>query len=142
MKNIIGFYTKGRALDALASFYDACAQVEIDEYQNYDKALGALGEVFKCLSKAKMTDEALQEERLGQLKNKITLIKKLVNARRIYDEDSEEAIKQCQVLLEEPDLDSAVRIGDVYGLIIEHYARKERWKAYVFYCTSQLICKL
>jgi intraflagellar transport protein 140 len=82
MKNIIGFYTKGRALDALASFYDACAQVEIDEYQNYDKALGALGEAFKCLSKAKMTDEALQEERLGQLKNKITLIKKFVNARR------------------------------------------------------------
>ncbi|XP_060569057.1 intraflagellar transport protein 140 homolog [Ruditapes philippinarum] len=129
MKNIIGFYTKGRALDALASFYDACAQVEIDEYQNYDKALGALGEAFKCLSKAKMTDEALQEERLGQLKNKITLIKKFVNARRIYDEDSEEAIKQCQVLLEEPDLDSGVRIGDVYGFIIEHYARKERWKA-------------
>ena len=27
MKNIIGFYTKGRALDLLAGFYDACAQV-------------------------------------------------------------------------------------------------------------------
>ena len=27
MKNIIGFYTKGRALDSLASFYEACAQV-------------------------------------------------------------------------------------------------------------------
>jgi len=27
MKNIIGFYTKGRAPDALAGFYDACAQV-------------------------------------------------------------------------------------------------------------------
>ena len=27
MKNIISFYTKGRALDSLASFYDACAQV-------------------------------------------------------------------------------------------------------------------
>ncbi|XP_021344536.1 intraflagellar transport protein 140 homolog, partial [Mizuhopecten yessoensis] len=26
MKNIIGFYTKGRALDSLAAFYDACAQ--------------------------------------------------------------------------------------------------------------------
>lgn len=129
MKNIIGFYTKGRALDSLAAFYDACAQVEIDEYQNYDKALGALGEAFKCLSKAKMTDESLQEERLSQLKNKITLIKKFVTARRVYDEDSEEAIKQCQVLLEESDLDNAVRIGDVYGFIIEHYARKERWKA-------------
>ena len=82
MKNIIGFYTKGRALDSLAAFYDACGQVEIDEYQNYDKALGALGEAFKCLSKAKMADEGLQEERLAQLKNKITLIKKFVTARR------------------------------------------------------------
>ena len=27
MKNIIGFYTKGRALDLLAGFYQACAQV-------------------------------------------------------------------------------------------------------------------
>lgn len=29
MKNIIAFYTKGRALDSLANFYDACAQVGI-----------------------------------------------------------------------------------------------------------------
>lgn len=27
MKNIITFYTKGRALEPLAGFYDACAQV-------------------------------------------------------------------------------------------------------------------
>lgn len=29
MKNIISFYSKGRALDLLAGFYDACAQVYI-----------------------------------------------------------------------------------------------------------------
>ena len=29
MKNIIVFYTKGRALDSLASFYEACAQVSL-----------------------------------------------------------------------------------------------------------------
>ena len=29
MKNIISFYTKGRALDSLAGFYDACAQVSL-----------------------------------------------------------------------------------------------------------------
>lgn len=57
-------------------------QVEIDEYQNYDKALGALGEAYKCMSKAKMADEIFQEERLSQLKNKMTLIKKFVTARR------------------------------------------------------------
>ena len=27
MKNIITFYTKGKALESLAGFYDACAQV-------------------------------------------------------------------------------------------------------------------
>ena len=72
MKNIIGYYTKGRALESLANFYDTCAQVsklanyivnnnyyhecakynyfcvvclllvEIDGYQNYEKAYGAL----------------------------------------------------------------------------------------------------
>lgn len=128
MKNIIGFYTKGRALDSLASFYEACAQVEIDEYQNYDKALGALGEAYKCMSKAQ-GDEGTKEDRMGQLKHKMTLIKKFVTARSTYNDNSEEAIKQCQVLLEESDLDHAVRMGDIYGFLIEHYARKERWKA-------------
>ena len=53
----------------------------------------------------------------------------MVCADRTYEENQDEAAKQCQVLLEEPDLDSAVRIGDIYGFLIEHYARKERWKA-------------
>lgn len=129
MKNIIGFYTKGRALDSLAGFYDACAQVEIDEYQDYEKALRALGEAYKCLTKAKMNDEMLLEERLAQLKNKMALIKKFVTARRAFEENPEEGIKQCQILLEEPDLESGVRVGDVYGVMIEYYARRDRWKA-------------
>ena len=32
MKNIINFYTKGRAFDSLAGFYDACAQVSLFNY--------------------------------------------------------------------------------------------------------------
>ncbi|XP_072167641.1 intraflagellar transport protein 140 homolog [Diadema setosum] len=133
MKNIIGFYTKGRALDSLAGFYDACAQVEIDEYQNYDKALGALTEAYKCLSKAKVKNQSQLEEKLGALKHRIGLVKKFVQARRVYDEEPEEAMRQCQVLLEEEELDSAVRIGDVYGMMVEHYARQENFKkAYSF----------
>lgn len=57
-------------------------KVEIDEYQNYDKALGALNEAFKCLTKAKMKNESLQEEKLGGLKNRMALIKKFVAAKR------------------------------------------------------------
>ena len=57
-------------------------QVEIDEFQNYDKALGALSEAYKCMSKAKTKNQAQQEEKLSEIKNKVTLIKKFVQARR------------------------------------------------------------
>jgi len=132
MKNIITFYTKGRALDSLSGFYDACAQVEIDEYQNYEKALGALAEALKCMSKAKMRDITAQESKVNFLKRRISLLKKFVQSRRVYDEDPDEAMKQCLALLDEPDLDTSVRSGDVYGFMIEHYATQQNHqKAYM-----------
>lgn len=57
-------------------------KVEIDDYQNYEKALDALTEAFKCLSKAKDSSTGPQEVRLADLQNRITLIKKFVHARR------------------------------------------------------------
>ena len=35
MKNIVTFYTKGRSLDSLATFYDTCAQVFCDVFVTY-----------------------------------------------------------------------------------------------------------
>lgn len=57
-------------------------KVEIDDYQNYEKALDALTEAFKCVSKAKDSSGGQQEARLADLQHKITLIKKFVHARR------------------------------------------------------------
>ncbi|XP_076998370.1 intraflagellar transport protein 140 homolog [Tamandua tetradactyla] len=125
MRNVISFYTKGRALDLLAGFYDACAQVEIDEYQNYDKAHGALTEAYKCLSKAKAKSPLDQETKLAQLQSKMALVKRFIQARRAYAEDPKEAVRQCELLLEEPELDSAVRLGDVYGFLVEQYLQRE-----------------
>ena len=48
---------------------------------------------------------------------------------RAYDENPEESIKQCQVLLQEPEIETGVRVGDVYGFIVEHFASREKWKA-------------
>ncbi|XP_010224587.1 PREDICTED: intraflagellar transport protein 140 homolog, partial [Tinamus guttatus] len=121
MKNIISFYTKGKALDLLAGFYDACAQVEIDEYQNYEKAQGALTEAYKCLSKAKMRSPLEQESKIALLQSKMALIKRFIHARRIHSEDPTEAVRQCEQLLGEQDLDSTIRRGDVLGFLVEHY---------------------
>ena len=63
MKHIITFYNKGKAPQLLAGFYEACAQVEIDEYQNYDKALGALTEAFRCLETVSYTHLTLPTNR-------------------------------------------------------------------------------
>ncbi|XP_006801137.1 intraflagellar transport protein 140 homolog [Neolamprologus brichardi] len=124
LKTIIGFYTKGRAPDLLAGFYEACAQVEIDDYQNYEKALDALTEASKCLSKAKDASSGQQEVRLADLQHKIALIRKFVHIRSLYSEDASEAVQLCEALLEEPELDPAVRIGDVFGFLIEHHCQQ------------------
>lgn len=56
--------------------------MEIDEYQNYDKAHGALTEAYKCLSRAKAKSPLDQETKLAQLQSKMTLVKRFTQARR------------------------------------------------------------
>ncbi|XP_035773197.1 intraflagellar transport protein 140 homolog [Anopheles albimanus] len=52
LKHIVTFYTKGQAYGQLANFYANCAQAEIDEFRDYEKALNALQEASKCLARA------------------------------------------------------------------------------------------
>ena len=66
MKSIIAFYSKAKAYEQLAGFYDACAQVEIDEYRDYEKALGALTEAAQCLDRVKPKTSAVQAAATGE----------------------------------------------------------------------------
>lgn len=52
MKTIISFYSKAKAFDYLSNFYDECARVEIDEYRDYEKALGALKEAKRQIDRS------------------------------------------------------------------------------------------
>ncbi len=96
VSNIISFYNKAKALDSLALFYEACAQVEIDDYQNYEKvfafamasyayfnfatmylqALNALNEALSHISHAKMKDMREQEARVTSIQQRIALVQK------------------------------------------------------------------
>ncbi|KAJ7427732.1 intraflagellar transport protein 140 [Willisornis vidua] len=125
--NIISFYTKGKALDLLAGFYDACAQVEIDEYQNYEKAHRALAEAYRCLSKAKARSPEEQESKLAHLQSRMALLKRFIHAQRVYPEDPKEAVRQCELLLAEQDCEDTIRHGDVLGLLVQHYAQAEEF---------------
>ena len=80
MKAIINFYTKSRAFDQLSGFYDACAQVEIDEYRNYEKALGALREALKFLNRGRGADK---ERRIENLNTRVQMVDQFVQARKL-----------------------------------------------------------
>ena len=56
--------------------------MEIDEYQNYGKAVGALNEALKCLSKAKTKDPPALEAKVNFLKERVELVKRFAEARR------------------------------------------------------------
>ena len=46
----------------------------------------------------------------------------------MYATDAEACVQECQALLNEPKLDTAVRTGDVYGLLIEHFAQAKSYR--------------
>ncbi|KAJ3378386.1 hypothetical protein HDU84_007618 [Entophlyctis sp. JEL0112] len=115
MKAIIQFYTKARAFDSLSAFYESCCQVEIDEYQNYEKALGALKEAAKVFSKAKESESTA--ERMHNFARRIACLETFVTARS--SSDPSQIMGVCEQLLREKRIESAVRVGDIYALMIE-----------------------
>ncbi|XP_046399396.1 intraflagellar transport protein 140 homolog [Ischnura elegans] len=130
MRNIITFYTKGRAQHLLASFYMACAEVEIDEFQNYEKALNALEEAKVChtrtISKGSNVNSEEIRRKGEEIERRSRLVRHFVEIQRQYKQDPEGAIQRCQILLEEWQVsgEDAVRRGDVYAFVAEHYARE------------------
>lgn len=116
MKAIITFYTKAKAFMQLSGFYDSCAQVEIDEYRDYDKAIGALNESLKYLSK----DESRTARDMATfIEKRILLISKFVEA-KASRRDPGKMVAICEALLQDPMIEDAIRSGDCYALLIEH----------------------
>lgn len=133
MKSIVTFYTKAKAFEQLAGFYDSCAQVEIDEYRDYDKAIGAMKEALKQLLKA--VPQTRQIENLGSsLEKRILLIEKFIQARRCAVQgEGDTMVAICESLLQEPLLEEAVRSGDCLSMLIEYFYSKGKMRdAYTY----------
>lgn len=55
----------------------------MDEYQSYEKALGALAEASRCLAKVTTPRDPVQHQRvLDNLNTRMTLVKRFVDIRR------------------------------------------------------------
>ena len=60
----------------------------------------------------------------------IDLVTRFVGYQRAYSTKSgiETAIEGCRSLLQEQDINSAVRKGDIYGFLIEHYSKIQNYR--------------
>ena len=103
MKIIIQFYTKAKAYGSLARFYESCAQVEIDEFQNYEKALGALNEAEACQQKE---NGGLVTNALKIKKDAVILFIQALEQGKVGDADKCEHI--CAELLNYDGIDVSV----------------------------------
>merc|ERR1719171_3161733 len=123
MKNIIQFYSKAKAHDKLGAFYDACAQVEIDEYRDYEKAGGALREALKYLVKAAGGPPGADSDpRVQALNQRIQIVDRFAGIRALGKTNPQEMVQVCEQMLQMGDIESAVRIGDVFAQLVEHYS--------------------
>uniref|UniRef100_A0A0R3WMJ8 RAB3GAP2_N domain-containing protein n=1 Tax=Hydatigena taeniaeformis TaxID=6205 RepID=A0A0R3WMJ8_HYDTA len=148
VKLIVQFYTRAKSFSSLSSFYEACAQMEIDEYQSYEKAMGALTEAYKALSRA-VSDGAITsevagqklEERLCSIKSKIMLCKKFVDAQLLFEDDPVDALSQCQVILDEPKTATIIRPGHIYATMVKGLVAHEQYRA-AYACLQEMKEKL
>src|SRR4051812_3080487 len=84
MRQIESCYMKANAMDSLALFYEACAQLEIDDYRDYDKAITALNEAARCWNKKAEKERDLDMKIGGKhdaLKTTINKIKEYLSAK-------------------------------------------------------------
>lgn len=97
LKNIITFYTKGQAYDSLANFYATCAQVEIDDFRDYEKALKAMHEAAKCLAKVPNSQRAADN-----LQRTIVEVKQVLDIQEAFQNgDNQFVIAGCRNMLGE-----------------------------------------
>lgn len=132
MKTIISFYQKAKAYESLANFYDACAQVEIDEYRDYEKALGAMKEAKRQLEKSNAQNKNTKQQ---QLDKRILYLEQFCQAREMLAAgDGDGMAKICDQLISAPGVEEAIRLGDVFAQLIEHCVFKQQdiTKAYSY----------
>lgn len=128
LKNIIQFYTKGHAFDLLANFYANCAQVEIDEFHDYEKAIKALQEASRCVTKITTVASSHQHQRVAEnLQNACTEVKKVLEIQDALERgDYNNVIAVCRSMLsiaERP----PVRVIHLQAILIEALIRTKQY---------------
>merc|ERR1719482_99791 len=62
-----------------------------------------------------------KEGKVAQLALRIAHVETFVSARKMVKTDPEQTVKMCFELLEQPEVENALRVGDVFALMVEWF---------------------
>lgn len=101
--------------------------MEIDEYRDYEKSIGALREALKYLKKAETRQAAEMAQHMEQ---RINCIVRFVEAKHASEEEegSQNVVSLCEGLLQDPNIEEAVRLGDIFALLVEYLSLKGHYE--------------
>ncbi|XP_075533843.1 intraflagellar transport protein rempA isoform X2 [Dermacentor variabilis] len=125
-KNIVSFYTKARAFDLLASFYESCARAEIEDRRDYEKALAALNEAHECLQLCGDSRDA--SKAVARVHGHMDAVRKFLAIQELYADSPLEAAAQCEAMTK-LNLEPAVRKGDLFAFLVQHYVSEKDYAA-------------
>ena len=94
--------------------------MEIDEFRDYEKALGALKESRLQLIKApKMIDK---ERRIAALDSRITIVSEFVEIRRFEKMDPPRMVEMCTSFLQTRDVESVLDCAKLIIFLFFYYS--------------------
>ena len=76
------------------------------------------------MSKATSFDK---EVKIASLNNKKKLIEKFIELKDMAESDPREMVRQYLELLEEPEIEQAVRRGDIFAIVIEYHFEMQEY---------------
>ena len=114
---IVQLYKKAGAQDKLGRFYEAVAQVEIDEYQEYAKAMELIKKGMELIASAQ--DVKQRDQILTLMQRKAKLISMYLDAQSTVKSDPKHTMTVAVELLRTPQLETVMRSDDVYALMVQ-----------------------
>lgn len=116
-ETIVQFYTKAKAPDKLGRFFEAAAQVEIDEYQEYEKAFQLITQGLKLVGNS--PDFKDKEAIMQNMQRKLKIIGTYLQAQQLIKSDPQKSMSLCAEIMRNPMVENVMRTDDVYIIMVQ-----------------------
>lgn len=113
------FYQRAGSYDKISQFLERSAQTEIDDFQDYKKALDLLRRAHQTMAKTEMTRD--REAIVMSQLQKIRWIEMYIEASECVQSDPMRMQCICNELLQTRGVDICLRLEDVYMLLVQYF---------------------